>query len=225
MRRTHQGVKRMHKVDLIEGDIEPLNIEMKNPADGDFINVKELNRVDILGGLGCWHLVAMYMKASNIQEYKRMFWESLLPDLTKVQETITKELIRQYPKSENIYGEFDVRQVSGLRPSLLEESLAYYRLNQVGAYTANDIRSKLGEDGKKPWGDNPPPTIPRARTSHLTNEERSSVETNIPHPERYVDTFAENLSERMVKSNGGLNKEVAKSIIVDELRELYWSAT
>lgn len=220
MRRIHQGVQKMHNIDLIEGDIEPMTIEMQNPADGDFISIKELNRSDILGGLGCYHLVAMYESASNIQEYKRMFWESILPELTRIQETLTKELIRQYPRSENLYGEFDIRQVSGLRPSLLEESLAYYRLNQAGAYTANDIRDKLGEDGKVPWGDRPPASVPKARTSHVSNEERETMEQNIPHPEQYVDTLADNIAEKMKSENGDLSKDIARSIVLDELQNV-----
>jgi len=218
MRRLHQGVEKSGRIDLIQSGIEPMEFNIKNPTEGEYIEIKELDRDEILTGLGCYHLAASLRGENNLKDYERMFWRSLVPELTNVQQRITKELIRQYPKSEDCYAEFDLRQVSGLRPDLLDESLAYYRLWQSGVMTANEIRNRIGLSGKVEWGDNPPPAIPFARTSHLPNEQREHAEGLQPHTERYVDSIAENVADRMVSENGDLDKSVAKTIVRDEFR-------
>lgn len=219
IRRVHQGMDNFHNVDLISGDVDQLPLTTSKPTDGEYVKIRQMNREETLGGLGCYHLIAMFQESGQIDEYKRMFWESMLPKLINVQETITKELLHLYPSSDKLEAKYDIRKISGLRASLLEETLAYTRLWQLGAVTSNEVREETGRSGKLDWGDEPPPSIPFSRSKYVGNEERLFTDNIQPHPES-VNDLAEGLASKL--SNNG-NKKLIKSVIVNELRDSYYA--
>lgn len=213
MRKLHQGYEKFHDVLLLEGGIEPVDIKQGKPSDSEFVDSRRLTREEILAALGCYHLVALLNRqgSTSLRESKRMFWEEMLPRLTNVSATITKDLIwKLYPDSEDVAFRYDVRQISGLRDSFLDESLAYYRLWMVGAITPNEIRERLAISGKLAWGDRPPPSfgVSRSTSMGITREEQKTAEMNHPHLERYVDQLAEELRERIDANDGQFDESV-----------------
>lgn len=223
LRRLHQGVESFHKVMLLEEDITPVDDRRKTPTDADYIDNRKATREDILTGLGCYQLVALLQgkTGSALREARQMFWEeTMLPKLTNLQESISKELLwSNYPDAEELIAEFDTRKIPALRESLLAESLANYRYWQTGVLLGNEIRNEIGIDGETEWGNKPPPTIPYARSRTLPNEERKFLEDSLPHPERYVETIADNVADRLENENGNgqVSSELIKRILSEEI--------
>ena len=94
----------------------------------------------------------------------------------------------------------------------------------MGVYKHNAIRNEIGIDGKVEWGDERPPTIPKARSRTLPNEERAFLEQSVPHPERYekmqtrLDDAAMEMAFELSKElgNGGVDPEVVKRCLLRE---------
>jgi len=151
--------------------------------------------------------------------------------MVNLEETISKELLwSNYPDSEDLVAEFDTRKIEGLREDALSESLAFYRYWQMGVYTPNQIRREIGMDGSVEWGDERPPTIPKARSRTLPNEERAFLEDAMPHPERYekmqsrLDDAAMEIAFELGKDmgNGGVDPAIIKRCLMREW-DKYWT--
>jgi len=226
LRRQHVGVEFFHRVLLLEEDIRPIADTNKSPADAEFTEVKKNSVDDILTLLGVYHVVALRQNksASTISDAKRMFWEEIKDmRLANVAATIEKELISQYPQSEDLEVEFYTAGISGLRASALEESLAHYRYWQMGSKTANEIRREIGMSGKVLWGDDMPPTLGVNRSAQmgLPNNERADFEDSINHPENYVDQLSNKLYNK-ISDNGGrdLDADYVKEMIQSAVSEM-----
>jgi len=220
VKRFHQGYRNFHDILLLEGGIEPADTDRSAPADKDYFENKRLTREEVLSALGCYHLVALLQSksASVLKEAKRMFWEELLPRLTNFEQTVTKDfLFKFYPDAEekDLQFEFDSRQISGLRDSFLDESLAYYRLWMMGSITPNEVRERLAIPDKVEWGDQAPPSwgLARGSVGRMPKDELSEVESNVSHLERYVDQFVDEVSDRINDNDGSFGFEEKTEII------------
>lgn len=229
LKRLHQGVERMHKAALIEGDVTPLDISTPNAVESGFGDVKQLNREEILGTFKCYHVIESLKDGGDVQDAWRMFWESLLPKLTNFQQTIDKELMHEfYPAQHEYEFKFDIRGISGLRPGVLEQSLADLRDWQMGVKTPNEIRLERGIPDKVYWGDHPPPVYQSfARSRTEPNETRGFSEAQQPHPERNMTRIPTNDTINKIVSkikghNGNLSEEEIRDAITSELQGEYY---
>jgi len=231
LRRQHTGVEFFHRVLLLEEDIRPLTDTNKTPADTEYMAMRKMSVDDILMLMGVYHVLAIRQNksASAIRDAKRAFWEEIhVQRLINVASTIEKELLRrQYPQSDDLVAEFDIRTVHGMRESMLEEANAYYKYAILGVLTPNQIREKIGESGKVPWGDNPPSTmgnfgVSRSGNLGLENENRAFTEDNvIRHPENYAGQLSNKIMAK-ISDNGDqeLDADYLSEMIQSVLAEL-----
>ena len=178
--RQYKGAENAHQMLLLGGGLRPINMQMSSPADNDFRATSEMIRDKVLMNLGCYHLVSLSERSNSesVRQAYRMFWQdTMMPRMANVAQTITKELLRNYPDSSDLFAEFDTRAVAGLREDFMEESLGYFRYIQSGVMTPNEVRDKLGIEGDVMGGDVPglghEPSVAR----FSSNEERSFVES------------------------------------------------
>ena len=125
MERQYRGAKNSHQMMLLGGGLRPLDLSTRSAADADFARTKMMLRDEIFNNLGCYHLVAINggEAGETVRMAYKMFWQdTMLPRLSNVAQTITKELLPFYG-DENLVAEYDTRGVAGLREDFMDESL------------------------------------------------------------------------------------------------------
>ena len=206
MERQYRGAKNSHQMMLLGGGLRPLDLATRSAADADFARTKIMLRDEILNNLGCYHLVAMNggEAGETVRMAYKMFWQdTMLPRLSNIAQTITKELLTFYG-DENLVAEFDTRGVSGLREDFMDESLGYFRFIQGGIMTPNEVRRKLGLEGDVEGGDTPGLGYEPAVSRVVSNEERAETE-------RQVERAESRRRESNVANNGqGTRKKEGK---------------
>lgn len=230
MRRLHTGVDNFHKTAVLEGGATINELRNQTHTDTDFIEHKRRIAEEIFMGFGCHHLAILQRSAGNratLEQAYRMFWElTNMPMLKNVCETIEKDFLPNFEDAKDFTCEFDLRDVSALRESILIESQADARYVQLGVKTINEVREERNIGGGKPvsWGNKPPLTAPFKLPSSRTdsNDMRSIMEPeNRPSDEDEAAAVQEEGTIPNSKSNGNGNGSgggrILRSDISDEL--------
>lgn len=219
--RQYRGADKSHQLLLLGGGLRPIDMRPVSPSTANYRETSNMVRNKTLMNLGCYHLVALSegKPGDAVRQAYRMFWQdTMMPRLNNVAQTLTKELLKTYPDSGNMYAEFDTRSVSGLREDFMEESLGYFRYIQSGIMTANEVRDRLGIGGDIEGGDVPGlghlgtgSNVP-ANSRFSANEERRLVEdllTNPPRNQPAPETMdAEQFQSLLENNSNGNNQTV-----------------
>tara|TARA_Y100000034_G_C6904593_1_gene419379 strand:+ start:229 stop:1605 length:1377 start_codon:yes stop_codon:yes gene_type:complete len=179
--RQYKGIDKAHQLLLLGGGLQPMSVKTPSPADSDYNISNEMIRDKTLMNMGCYHLVniAGGKPGDAVRQSYRMFWqETMKPRLHNVQQLLTKDLLRLYPNSSDLYFEFDTRAVSGLREDFMDESLGYFRFIQAGVMTRNEVRNKIGIPGDIVDGDKTGLGYEPSSSRFVSNDERADVEGN-----------------------------------------------
>lgn len=158
MRRQWQsiygGTGRSHQVAILEGGLKAriLNLSQK---DMDFINLRRLNREEILSVYGVPPaLIGSIDSAnkSNMEEQRRIFWEhTLLAKLEKIQASITSNIVQPY--DDDLYVAFDKDSIEALKESRETRARVAAMLTDRGIMTINEIRERFFNLSPVEWGD------------------------------------------------------------------------
>ena len=203
--RQYKGVDKSHQLLLLGGGLEPMDVKMPSPADSDFNLSSDMIRDKTLINMGCYHLVSMAegKPGDAVRQSYRMFWqETMKPRLFNVQQSLTKDLLKLYPDSKDLYFEFDTRSVSGLREDFMDESLGYFRLIQSGIMTRNEVRNKIGIPGDIENGDTTGLGYEPSPSRFVSNDERDEVEDSTVLEMKRMKSEMSSISD-YINRNGG----------------------
>lgn len=187
VRTLHQGAGNLHKSLFLDSGIHPEEIRRPSPVDSGYVEASELQRDKILFVLGCYHLIALAHNVSGEgldRAEKMYYYNTILPRGENVAQTITKELLNQYPDYPDCFAEFDTRGVPALQADAANQSMADFRGIMAGWLGKKETRVKNNYPRELAGDDETGITNPNGRdlrrpadSRGVSNEERDMVET------------------------------------------------
>lgn len=199
LKNIHQGSDRHHDVAILEGiDLEEL--VNRHHVDRDVKIHRDMTRDEILGSIGCHHLVALFNggSRSNLEVAYRIFWEqTVLPLAENIAQSVTRGLIWEMPPAFTADQmnedwditdqdfEFDTRRIRALRESEAVQSLVDFRDRQLGNRTQNEVRYDRNLGPPLPGGDDPTAMLggPSSSVTRTDRNEFRQVEPNLRGPQ------------------------------------------
>ena len=152
---AHRGSKKHYRVAILEQGMQYKDIAI-NIRDAEMINIKKLDREEILGVLGVPLSMVGLREGANyatMQFERRVFWEdTILPKAEKVAAVINRKLIPRF-KVKKVKFIFDYNHIGALRESLETRARVARMLTDGGILTINEVRRELFNKPKVEWGD------------------------------------------------------------------------
>lgn len=152
---AHRGADKHYRIAILEAGMDYKDVALSF-RDAEVINLKKLDREQILGALGVpLGMVGIRDRANyaTLDFERKVFWEdTIIPKTRKIESAINKKLVHKF-RVKNVKFRFDFDKVGALKESLETRARVSRMLSDGGILKINEIRREFFNKPPVDWGE------------------------------------------------------------------------